>query len=229
MVRKCGFSFSHLASGCGAAVLALAASSAHGAVVMDPIGDFLPTYTGPQGADLDVVTAEPILRGTQLTLTATLNGAVGTTPGGVYVWGVNRGGGQAIFQGQAPPIGSGVIFDSVIALNQDGTGLVVLVLPTQVITPLPAGSITIAGNTISAMFDISLLPNNGTAFANYGYNLWPRSGFDPTMNTQVADFAPDNSTVRATIPEPAAWAMMIAGFGLVGLMARRRQRIFAHA
>jgi hypothetical protein len=27
------------------------------------------------------------------------------------------------------------------------------------------------------------------------------------------------------VPEPATWAMMIAGFGLVGVMARRRARL----
>ena len=31
-----------------------------------------------------------------------------------------------------------------------------------------------------------------------------------------------------TVPEPAAWAMMLAGFGLVGLASRRRRRT-AHA
>jgi hypothetical protein len=29
------------------------------------------------------------------------------------------------------------------------------------------------------------------------------------------------------VPEPASWAMLIAGFGLVGAMQRRRQRVAA--
>lgn len=32
----------------------------------------------------------------------------------------------------------------------------------------------------------------------------------------------DNITLNAAVPEPASWAMMIAGFGLVGGAARRR-------
>ena len=123
-----------------------------------------------------------------------------------------------------PPIGAGVVFDSVVVLNPDGTGMVVLILPNQVVTPLPAGSVTVSGNTITGVFDISLLPSNGTTAANYGYNLWPRSGFDPTDNRQISDFAPDASTVTATIPEPGAWALMITGFGLAGAMLRRSRR-----
>jgi hypothetical protein len=31
--------------------------------------------------------------------------------------------------------------------------------------------------------------------------------------------------VTAPVPEPATWAMMIGGFGLLGAAARRRRRI----
>jgi hypothetical protein len=31
----------------------------------------------------------------------------------------------------------------------------------------------------------------------------------------------------ATVPEPASWALMIAGFGLVGGMMRRQRRALA--
>lgn len=34
-----------------------------------------------------------------------------------------------------------------------------------------------------------------------------------------------NTNPSPTVPEPAAWAMMIAGFGLVGLASRRRRKI----
>jgi PEP-CTERM motif-containing protein len=210
------------AAGAAAGLLGLAASPALAALITDPAGDFLATYTGPLGGDLDVLTAEAILKGTQLTLTATLNGDVGTTAGGVYVWGVDRGAGVPIFQSNTPPIGEGVLFDSVVVLNTNLTGAVVEILPTSSVTPLPAGSVTVSGHTITGVFDISLLPSNGASLFGYGYNLWPRNGLDPTNSGQVADFAPDRSTAFATVPEPAAWALMITGFGLVGLIARRR-------
>ncbi|UAK23702.1 PEPxxWA-CTERM sorting domain-containing protein [Sphingomonas nostoxanthinifaciens] len=38
------------------------------------------------------------------------------------------------------------------------------------------------------------------------------------------DFAIDNVTAAGAVPEPAAWALMLGGFGLVGTAMRRRQR-----
>lgn len=35
----------------------------------------------------------------------------------------------------------------------------------------------------------------------------------------------DNVAVNAVVPEPASWAMLIAGFGLVGAMMRRRRSV----
>ena len=34
----------------------------------------------------------------------------------------------------------------------------------------------------------------------------------------------DNQDIRPAVPEPASWAMMVGGFGLVGAALRRRQR-----
>jgi hypothetical protein len=39
----------------------------------------------------------------------------------------------------------------------------------------------------------------------------------------AATLAPDNMPDSGTVPEPASWAMLIAGFGLVGAAGRRRR------
>jgi hypothetical protein len=42
------------------------------------------------------------------------------------------------------------------------------------------------------------------------------------LNYNDLDFVFTNVGVSNAVPEPAVWAMMIAGFGLVGYAARRR-------
>ncbi|WP_293906213.1 PEPxxWA-CTERM sorting domain-containing protein [Phenylobacterium sp.] len=45
----------------------------------------------------------------------------------------------------------------------------------------------------------------------------------------VLDFSVDGATLSSGAPEPASWAMMIAGFGGVGAMLRRRRQALATA
>ncbi|WP_416907024.1 MAG: PEPxxWA-CTERM sorting domain-containing protein [Polymorphobacter sp.] len=52
--------------------------------------------------------------------------------------------------------------------------------------------------------------------------------FQATGNSEgVGGYLDDISLSSVTVPEPASWAMLIAGFGLVGAAARRRRRIAA--
>jgi len=48
------------------------------------------------------------------------------------------------------------------------------------------------------------------------------SRFELTSNSELPAFTFDVSKVDSAVPEPASWAMMIAGFGLVGAAMRRR-------
>jgi hypothetical protein len=43
------------------------------------------------------------------------------------------------------------------------------------------------------------------------------------QRTQSVSFVLDNLTIGNAVPEPATWAMMIFGFGLIGASARRRR------
>ena len=189
--------------------------------ITDTKGDFLATYGGTAAdTDLDVVSASVFYNpGTDMfTLTATMDGAIGKTSSGAYIWGVNRGSGTAAF---AAAGFTGVRFDAVIGLLPNGTGF----LPGPGgNAPLPAGSVVIRGNTITGTISGSMLPSTG--FSNkldYTWNLWPRdlrySGL-----AQISDFAPDNSNFTATaVPEPATHALMLAGLFAVAGLARRRR------
>ncbi|MEG3125377.1 PEPxxWA-CTERM sorting domain-containing protein [Sphingomonas sp. GB1N7] len=194
--------------------LLLAAAPAGAATVIDATGDFLPTYTGPQLADLDVtsfsVNFDPISR--LFTLGATFAGAIDPTTGGAYIFGVNTGTGTirpfaAI--GQA-----NVIFNQAITVNKNGTG-------TLGGVALNPADIAIAGNILTLKIAASLLPSTGFAPEQYGFNLWPRLG---AGNSGVTDFSPENATlsVASAVPEPASWGMMILGFATIGAGLRSR-------
>ena len=104
-----------LRSAAAAAVLALAALPAHAAPITDPVGDFIPSFAGAQTPDRDVVSASADLVNGNFIFQGTFNGAVGSTAGTVYVFGVNRGQGTARFGA----IASNVLFDSVVIVTHN--------------------------------------------------------------------------------------------------------------
>lgn len=160
--------------------------------VTDAVNDFIPTYTGPKGADLDVVSNESSFDGSTFSFAGTMNGAIGTTPIGVYVWGVDRGVGTARFG----DIATGVHFDAVVIARPDGTGSV-RDFTTNVVTPLPTGSIVISGNSLTVRVPAAMLPPQGFSLARYTVAFWPRSGL--ANNEQIADFSPDNGNAPLTV------------------------------
>jgi hypothetical protein len=210
----------------GGVLLATTGNSVAFAATSDPLGDFLPTYTGTQGGDLDVVSIDVRRSMTDFTLNATLAANIGTTAGALYVWGIDRGQGTARFVGATPSVGAGVLFDSVVVLRPDGTGNFVDLINGANSFALAPGAVTSSGNMISGLVSIAALPSTGFAAADYTFNLWPRlTGIAGTPG--ISDFAPDASNIGSVVPEPASWALMIAGFGLTGAALRRRRAIVA--
>ena len=195
------------------------AAQAQIAGITDPVGDFLPSFAGASSQiDLDVLSASAYYNpATSLfTLVATMAGPIGSTANAAYIWGVNRGAGVTNAGFVAIGI-DGVRFDRTISLLPAGTGTV------GGVGALPAGSVSISGNTISANIPLSFLPANG--FANpldYTWNLWPRNNTFSGV-PGISDFAPNNANFSTSpIPEPATWALMAGGLALLGAVARRR-------
>lgn len=58
-------------------------------------------------------------------------------------------------------------------------------------------------------------------WAGQSYTL----AFDGLAATDSTVFIDNVSAILTPVPEPASWAMLIAGFGLVGLASRRRRRM----
>ena len=196
-----------------AMILALG-GAAHAATVSDATGDFIPTYTGPHQADLDVTSFSVTYNSALQTflLQSTMAGTIDPTLGGFYAIGVNTGTGPSNFAA----IGfDGVRFNQVIAVRKDGTANIGA-------NALAPGSVTIGGNALSVLVPLSLLPTTGFDAAHYAFNIWPRSG-TVGGTAVISDFAPENATLAAA-PEPATWATMVVGFGLCGAALRSSRR-----
>src|SRR4051794_1163613 len=128
------------------------------ALITDPAGDFLPTYVGPHTGDLDVLEAEVFFNGSSYLFTSTSNAAIGTTPEGVFVWGINRGAGLPLL----PAIAPGVTFDSVVIIVPGGVSFA-QALDMMAITPIPGADVSISGAFLSARVPLSALPSLGAA------------------------------------------------------------------
>ena len=231
-----------------AGAMGLAGPPAHATTVTDATGkgDVLNGFDPVAHADLDVVSASATYNSTTLFLSSLQNGAVGTSTGNLYVWGVDRGQGQDTILAHSPgqpSLGNGVKFDAFITFDSTGTQdalfLVTYKADKSVDTVTPGkfdpSWVTISGNTISAAIPLSELPSTGFDVAQYGLNLWPRLG-DTSTTAHIVDFAPNGLEQSpdgnplfnpSAVPEPASWALMITGFGLAGATLRRRRAALA--
>jgi PEP-CTERM motif len=200
-----------------AATLLFSVNIAQAVTVADATGDFLPGFVGDKDADLDVtsfsVSYDAVT--SSFLLGAVFAGVIDPTKVGRYVIGVNTGTGvnspfAAI--GQA-----NVRFNQTVTIQKDGTGAVGT-------TSLAAGSVLVVGNQFIARVPLALLPTTGFTPLQYGWNLWPRNGGAGVA--AISDFAPENALLAISpIPEPAAWLMLLVGFGVAGGALRSRSRV----
>jgi hypothetical protein len=126
--------------------------------------------------------------------------------GGLYIIGVDRGLGTPRFAGRTPVIGPNVLWDSVVRVNPDGTGLFNNIV-AGVVTPLTAADITINGNEFTASVPVSvMMPSATRPPQEWTYNLWPRNSAVIGNNAAVPDLAPDDgdSPVQTIAPARVA-------------------------
>src|SRR5262249_37793127 len=82
---------------------------------------------------------------------------------------------------------------------------------------------TYGGNGVTT-FALPDLRGRTIVGAGNGFTLGEQFGEQNTTLT-VAQLAPHDHSLPAGVPEPSAWALLIAGFGAVGAALRRRPAI----
>lgn len=200
------------------AVLAGTTLSSPAAAVLDATGDFLSTYAGPRAPDLDINAAEAFRSVDTFHLISSHVDDPGLTPGSSVTWGINRGAGTPRLFTADLPVGPKVLFDAVVTIQPRGpiTLIVFNEKAPPTITELDDRA-PFNDTLLAAIIPHDLLPSRGFALADYSFNVWTRAG---PGSSGIADFARDSNF--GVVPEPASWAMLIVGFGLVGKIARRR-------
>ncbi|HUE73799.1 MAG TPA: hypothetical protein VMP01_23165 [Pirellulaceae bacterium] len=182
--------------------------SARADEIPDPVGDFLPTYTGPHDPGLDVLAHEVLLQGDRVIFLGRMAGPIAPTQdiGGLYLFGLDRGRGTPRFLGGTPQIGPNVVWDSVLRINPNGTGAFANQV-AGIVTPLNPADISIDGNEFTASVPLSLLlPAATLPPEEWTYNLWPRNGVIIGQNQHVSDLAPDDGNAPVQTGELQAYA-----------------------
>lgn len=107
-----------------------------------------------------------------------------------------------------------------------GVGATVL---TSVFGDDEAFTMTIAGDTRSftGLEQAALDGANSRLWGGIHFSTDSQAGL--TLGTQIGNYVLAGKAFNASVPEPGTWALMIAGFGLVGATVRRqnRARVFA--
>ena len=209
----------------GVAIAALSAMPAAAAIIMVPKntvqGDNVLFNNGVQ-------TGTTVIGHTQ---SGTLVNFTGSTVGGGNI--IRANGGQARIEGNLDALLNGVSFQldglktfdelefNLFKANSEGKGQSTI-FPTAYFTLF---------DDLGVQYDFTSVINNGENFFGFVGTLGNTisrvevsiAGFDGAGFVDMRQVRLEEAT--AAIPEPATWAMMLAGFGAMGVAMRRRRNV----
>jgi PEP-CTERM motif len=125
---------------------------------------------------------------------------------------------------EGPALGPpGVLFDSIVSLVIFGQTVPGPIIPSMEESDgKPPGGVTVDGSLMDLLLNVNQLPvvfevesasGRGDVTANFG------------GMSEGETFVPARWSITGSVPEPATWSLMLAGFGaLSGLMYARRGR-----
>lgn len=189
------------------------AAAGNAYAVTDAANDFLSVYTGSHDAAFDVLSADVAYNAAtnEFVFRTTSAGPIAGVAGAAYVFGLDVGGStNAPFASVGLP---GVTFNATVTLRSDGTGNV----------GANAISSHIVGNQIFSTVSAALLPSKGLAPKDYTWTVWSIDSRVTGLG-RLADFAPNANITVSAVPEADTYAMLMAGLGMLGMVARRRSR-----
>lgn len=204
------------------ALMAAGIATAAGATTIAnaPTGGNVGSFGFPDSQTYGQVFSAPVT-GTLTSFTLSLNGGVGELAGGVGTW----NGTPAHGFGFGSPTNLYLSAPVVSA----GAGAYTFT-PNVAVT---AGSLYVAYLTVFGVpgaNGVTSMPLGDNSDSNILYFVWNNTS-DPVGNPSWNYFFDTGDVVFeatfAAVPEPATWAMLIAGFGMVGAAARRRRPAIA--
>ena len=170
-------------------------------------------YTGPRRPELNGVRASAYVSGTNLVLSGTVVGTIPRKPVDAsqesrYNFGIDRGGAseRGPFPGREH-----IRFDTVVVAQVKKAGVSAFLRltdpqtnqPGAAAVPLPASSVSIAGNTVTITVPLSKLPSSGRAVDQWNVNFFTSNPNQKPGFRGVASLTPEFTEFQVHVKPPA--------------------------